>query len=195
MAGRIDIDGFEDLFRSNPDPWEYESSPFEAHKRKILLNHIGLRCRGRVLELACANGVTTQALLRCALRLTALDSSTTAIAQARARLTDADRLRLIHGELPYGMPKQQFDLIVVSEIVYYLHRSAYTFLARELLKRLALGGRVVVLHHHVNFTDATVRPEQAHCDFVRLLGKRLLLVRSTRTARYSVSVLVAVRHG
>lgn len=194
MARRIDVEGFEALFQTDPDPWDYESSRFEAHKRKVLLNHIGLRSRGRVLELACANGVTTQALMRCALRTTALDASATALSQAETRLKDADRLRLMHAKLPGGMPRELFDLIVVSEIVYYLRRDAYTRLAMEILSRIAPGGRVLVLHHHVNFPDATIRPEQAHRDFVRLLDKRLKLVKSTRYARYWVSVFDAVRN-
>ena len=194
MAHRIDVEGFEALFQTDPDPWDYESSPFEAHKRKVLLNHIGLRSRGRVLELACANGVTTQALMMCALRTTALDASATAIAHAQTRLKDGDRLRLLRTNLPGGMPRELLDLIVVSEIVYYLRRDAYTRLAKEILTRIAPGGRVVVLHHHVSFPDATVRPEQAHRDFARLLEERLKLVRSSRYARYRVSVFDAVRN-
>jgi SAM-dependent methyltransferase len=191
MARPIDIDGFENLFQSNPDPWDYESSPFEAHKRSVLLKHIGLSPRGRVLELACANGVTTQALMNVGLRVTALDGSQTAITQAQARLGKISRLQLLHANLPEGMPKERFDLIVVSEIVYYLGSIAARRLAASVADRVAPGGRVVVLHHHLNFPDASVNPEHAHRYFVRLLRKRMTLIRSARTGRFCVAALVA----
>ena len=191
MARPIDIDGFENLFQSNPDPWDYESSPFEAHKRSVLLKHIGLSPRGRVLELACANWVTTRALMKVGLRVAALDGSSTAIAQARTRLGHIRRLRLLHANLPEGLPKERFDLIVVSEIVYYLGSIAARRLAASVADRVAPGGRVVVLHHHLNFPDASVNPEHAHRDFVRLLRKRMTLIRSARTGRFCVAALVA----
>lgn len=191
MARPIDLHGFEDLFQSDPDPWDYESSPFEAHKRSLLLKHVGLGPRGRVLELACANGVTTQTLMKVALRTAALDGSSTAIAQAQARLGNVGRLRLLHANLPDGMPRERFDLIVVSEIVYYLGSTAARRLAEGVADRIAPGGRVVVLHHHLNFPDASVHPEHAHLEFVRLLQRRMTLVRSKRTGRFCVAALVA----
>ncbi|WP_404862903.1 class I SAM-dependent DNA methyltransferase [Georhizobium sp. MAB10] len=191
MARSINLDGFENLFQCDPDPWDYETSAFEAHKRSVLLRHAGLSPRGRVLELACANGVTTQALMNVGLRVTALDGSLTAISQAQARLGKISRLRLLHANLPEGMPKERFDLIVVSEIVYYLGSIAARQLAKSVANRVSPGGRVVVLHHHVNFPDASVNPEHAHRDFVRLLRKRMTLVRSARTGRFCVAALVA----
>jgi SAM-dependent methyltransferase len=191
VARPIDIDGFENLFQRDPDPWDYETSAFEAHKRSVLMRYAGLGPRGRVLELACANGVTTQALMKVGLRVTALDGSSTAIAQARTRLGHIRRLRLLHANLPKGLPKESFDLIVVSEIVYYLGSIAARRLAEGVANRVAPGGRVVVLHHHLNFPDASVNPEHAHRDFVRLLRERMTLVRSARTGRFCVAALVA----
>lgn len=194
MARPIDIDGFEELFRSNPDPWDYATSPFEAYKRRVLLNHVGAGPFGRVLELACANGVTTEVLAKRALRITALDGSSVAIAEARARLGRIQRVKLRQARLPEEMPRERYDLIVVSEIVYYMKRRAYERMARALMKCAAPGGRVVVLHHHLGFADASVRPELAHREFVGLLAGGMTLVSETRTNRFCVATLAVPRH-
>jgi chemotaxis methyl-accepting protein methylase len=193
MVRPITVDDFEDLFRTDPDPWKYETSQFEYWKRAVLLYHVGLRTYGRVLEPACANGVTTRLLLDRSLRIIATDASQTALAQAETRLRGKERAIFLRSQLPLGLPNQRFDLIVISEIVYYLDRNAARILARRTLSRLSPGGRVVVLHHHIRFMDASVPPEAAHLNFVRLLLSKLKRVRSTRTGRFRVDTFVAGR--
>jgi SAM-dependent methyltransferase len=115
----IDVAGFERKFRENIDPWNYTNSGFEHFKRNVLLRACGRGKHGRALELGCAIGETTRYLAPVCLRLVALDGSPTALAEARRRVHSA-HVRFVQARLPGEMPHGPFDLIVVSEIAYYL---------------------------------------------------------------------------
>ena len=115
----IDVAGFEGKFRENIDPWDYTNSRFEHFKRTVLLRACGHGKHGRALELGCAIGETTRHLAPLCLRLVALDGSPTAIAEAKRRVQSA-HVRFMLAKLPGQMPHGPFDLIVVSEIAYYL---------------------------------------------------------------------------
>jgi SAM-dependent methyltransferase len=158
----IDPAGFEQKFQKNIDPWNYTSSPFEHFKRKVLLRACGCRTYGRGLELACAIGETTRYLSRRCLRLLAVDSSPTALVEAKRRLRGNSKVSFRLATLPEHMPHGPFDLIVASEIVYYLSPHALDKLVRRLDAATAPNGRVVILNHICPFEDAAQPPARAH---------------------------------
>ncbi|NDV86711.1 methyltransferase domain-containing protein [Aurantimonas aggregata] len=161
MRRVIDADGFEAKFAADPDPWNYAASPFEVWKRDVLLKACGDRHYGRGLELACANGETTRLLAHHCRRLTAVDASATALEVARRRNAGTARITFRHALLPRDMPRGPFDLIVASEILYYLKPNDLAALLPKLHAALAPGGRIVFLHHVLDFDDAAIRPAQA----------------------------------
>lgn len=186
----IDPPGFEARFRENIDPWNYAASPFEAHKRAILLRSCGTRMFGRGLELACAIGETTRVLAPRCLRLLAVDSSATALEEA-ARRTRANRNVTVRlALLPQQLPRGPFDLIVASEIFYYLRPNDLRILIAGLRRALAPGGRVVILHHLTDFSDAAVRPRLAQLSAVRAFHRRMPLVSRVIAGRFQTAALV-----
>ncbi|MBZ8133397.1 class I SAM-dependent methyltransferase [Afifella sp. IM 167] len=186
----IDPAGFEAKFRADIDPWDYRASRLERVKRRDLLLACGHRPYGRVLELACAIGVTSRALAPISLRLLALDSSPTAIREAQKGGKDLKNVTFRLATLPAEMPAGPFDLIVVSELAYYLPPAELARLAKMLGGRLSRGGRVVVLHHLRPFRDAAIHPALAHGRLVRLLARALVPDWRRQTARYRVDGLV-----
>jgi SAM-dependent methyltransferase len=187
----IDVAGFERKFRENIDPWDYTNSQFEDFKRKVLLQACGHNKHGRVLELGCAIGETTRFLAPLALRLKAIDGSPTAISEARRRVRCA-HVRFIQATLPGQMPPGPFDLIVVSEIAYYLSASDLTVLGKKLAIAAAPHGRIVLLHHRRHFHDAAQSPELAHNRLRTLLCRFAYTVFQKRYPRFDV---VALRKG
>jgi SAM-dependent methyltransferase len=189
----IDPDGFERLFRTSIDPWNYRSSPFEAHKRRVLLRACGARLYGRGLELACANGETTISLDHRCLRLTAVDSSPTAVAAATKRTLASPSVTVTRCLLPAEMPRGPFDLIVVSEIVYYLTPNALGLLIAKIEAALAPGGRVVVLHHLRRFDDASQIPARAQAATCRCLSRSMRRVFAESHGRFQAMAFEATR--
>jgi cyclopropane fatty-acyl-phospholipid synthase-like methyltransferase len=180
----IDAEGFERRFRFNIDPWNYATSPFESFKRQVLLRACGCRTYGRGLELGCAIGETTRYLAPRCLRLLAVDASLTALDEARKRTAGTRGVSLRQALLPQQTPRGRFDLIVASEIVYYLRSHAMNDLLRRLCKGLAPGGRMVFLHHLRPFDDAAQPPQLAHSRIRAALKQSMQLVFAERHARY-----------
>jgi trans-aconitate methyltransferase len=178
--------GFEQKFRANIDPWNYTTSPFERYKRDVLVRACGCRTFGRGLELACAIGVTSRCLGQRCLRLLAVDSSLTALAEAKRRTRDSERITFRRAVLPNETPRGPFDLIVASEIAYYINQHALSQLLRKLEMALAPSGRIVVLNHTRQFDDAAQLPALAHERLRRKLEKTMLIVFHERHSRFDV---------
>lgn len=182
----IDAEGFESLFQRDTDPWNYAGSPFEAFKRRALLRACGPRRFGRGLEIACANGETSRPLATRCLNLLAVDASPTVVKAARRRVR-APGLRFEVARLPAETPRGPFDLIVASEILYYLTPSDMVALLDRLVRALAPGGRLVLLHHTIGFDDAAQPPWRAQRTAVARLGRTLDLVLLRQHRRFQVA--------
>ena len=186
----IDADGFEAKFQQDIDPWDYAHSPFEAHKRRVLLRAVGARQFGRGLELACAIGETTRFLAPRCLRLLALDSSETALREAKRRTAALHNVTLTRAILPRDVPSGPFDLIAASEILYYLQPNDLRLLLLEIERATSPGGRVVVLHHLRNFDDAAILPSMAQHVAMRRLLRSMRLVFRHDDARFQALAFV-----
>lgn len=182
----IDPEGFEAMFRKDADPWNYAASPFEAWKRGRLMRACGGRLYGRGFELACANGETTRRLATKCLSLLAVDASETAVREARRRTRGLDNIEFRRVVLPAATPRGPFDLIVASEILYYLRHDDMMILLGQLERALAPGGRLVVLHHIVPFADASQVPALAQRRAKSFLTATLPLVVDERERRFQV---------
>jgi len=183
----IDVCGFEQKFRANIDPWNYARSPFERFKRTILLRACGHYMHGRGLEIGCANGETTRHLARICLSLVALDGSATALNEARKRLGVDGNVRFLKATVPEQMPRGAFDLIVISEIAYYLPQHKLTALGRKSIGALAPHGLIVILHHRRAFEDAAQLPRLAHQRLHRQLNKKLRMIFAVVYPRFDVA--------
>jgi SAM-dependent methyltransferase len=183
----IDLQGFEAKFQADSDPWNYRQSRFEASKRGSLLHACGPRIYGRGLELACANGETTRLLARKCLRLLAVDGSPSALAAARKRLAGLHNITLAQANLPTEMPRGPFDLIVISELLYYLPPRDLDTLLGATLDALAPAGRLVVLHHTVFFDDVAIHPARAQGRAKDVFGRWLRPVFHRALAHYDVA--------
>jgi peptidoglycan/xylan/chitin deacetylase (PgdA/CDA1 family) len=142
-----------DALYEDEDPWNYGSAyEQEKYDRTIeLLPKSGIE---RALELACAEGRFTRLLAPHVGNLIATDISQVAVERAQNRCREFgniefSRLDLISDELP-----GELDLIVCSEVLYFLGDIA---ILREAAKRMAAklkpGGSVLSAHSFVVSDD------------------------------------------
>lgn len=143
----VDAEHFDARFRADPDPWDTVSSPYEREKYDRTLAACGPGPFPRALELGAANGVFSSRLAdRCA-ALTTIDFSPTAVELAAERLAGREHVRVVCGTVPDDLPRgEQFDLIVASEILYYLPGDAFRRTVDRLPALLRPGGRLVAVH-------------------------------------------------
>lgn len=135
---------FDAMFDGSADPWGFDGSFYEARKRALTTALLGRERYRRVLEIGCATGVLTRDLASRADDLVAMDVSVRALEQARH---DAPaHVRWLLGAAPGGLPDERFDLVVLSEVGYFLTPTDWLATLRAVRERLSAGGEVVLVH-------------------------------------------------
>jgi predicted TPR repeat methyltransferase len=137
---------FEERYRRQVDPWGYRSRSYEREKYAGTLAACGPGPFDHALELGGSIGVFSAALAPRCRRLLTLDFSPTAVAAARRALADHPHARATLGEIPRELPPGPFDLVVASEILYYLTAADLSLTLSALRDRVARGGRLVCVH-------------------------------------------------
>jgi SAM-dependent methyltransferase len=146
MNHHMTADDFEQRYRNDDDPWAYEHSPYEQAKYEATLAACGPGPFACALELGGSIGVFTERLAPRCEHLTTIDVSRTAAAMARRRLADFPRTRVLRGSIPDDIPEFDYDLVVASEILYYLEEERFERTLAVIRARLLPGGRLVAVH-------------------------------------------------
>lgn len=137
---------FEQRYRRRPDPWGYRSSDYERTKYDATLRACGPGPFDSALELGGSIGVFSALLAPRCKRLLTIDFSPTAVRTARRELVRHPQARPLLGEIPDAIPDRRFDLVVCSEILYYLGEPALAATLHRLERAIATGGRLVAVH-------------------------------------------------
>jgi SAM-dependent methyltransferase len=137
---------FEERYRSNPDPWGYLSSEYERAKYAETLSACGPGPFAAALELGGSIGVFSAQLAPRARSLTTIDGAPTAVRMARRRLEPLRHARVLLGTIPEELPDGPFDLVVASEVLYYLTLDAVERTLARLHEVMLPGGRLVAVH-------------------------------------------------
>ena len=118
-AGAQATEFFEKLW-SEGDYWALESSPFEQLRFARLLEFLGPQRFERALEIGCGAGHFTRMLARQCDQIVALDISQNAIARAQAVLARGVEYRVAN-VMDLNLREQgTWDLVVMTETIYYL---------------------------------------------------------------------------
>lgn len=145
VAPRSTDDRLDRLHAEVAEPWGADERWYERRKRALLLAMLPHERLGRVLEVGCSTGVTTAALAERADEVVAIDASASALARA-ARRTAALPVRLLRGDVPHAWPEGAFDLVVLSEVGYFLSPDALDGVVRRVAASIADGGAVALCH-------------------------------------------------
>lgn len=149
---------FETLYQTDPDPWQSRTSWYERRKRDVLLSCLPRETYGNALELGCGIGLLTTRLARRCAHVCAIDLSPTAVAQCQAGLRQAGigNVEAMVMQVPEQWPDhtpEHFDLIVVSEMAYYLPDPDVAACLAHCELGLATGGDWVMCHYLPDFHD------------------------------------------
>jgi len=177
------------MYRADPDPWRFGDSPYEAGKYAATLAAMGDGRFPRALEVGCSIGIFTGMLARRCERLVAIDVSDTALGQARRRLEQAPHVSLHRMQVPDEWPGGRFNLLLLSEVLYYLDRPDLARLADRAKACLEPGG-LAVLVHWIGGTDYPLSGDEAAEQFIRLMRPVAEPAQQTRHEKYRLDVLV-----
>jgi predicted TPR repeat methyltransferase len=138
---------FDALYAADPDPWRFVSSEYEREKYDSTLATLPHAAFGAAFEVGCSIGVLTRRLSDRCNALLAVDVAELALEQARTRCAGLRHVRFERRRVPQEWPPGEFDLILFSEVLYYL--SADDIAATAALARGSLvpGGTVLLAHY------------------------------------------------
>ncbi|WP_395396381.1 SAM-dependent methyltransferase (plasmid) [Novosphingobium sp. BL-8A] len=178
---------FEGLFRDNPDPWNFESSPYEQAKYSHTLQVLPCERFAAALEVGCANGVFTQLLAPRCKRLQAVDVSPTALAKARQRCAGLRGVTFEQRIMPVDAPAGPFDLVLLSEVVYYWDDADLARLARYLKSSVCSEGYLLLVHW-TGQTDYPKSGDEAVSELRRLLADHVAVQVEDRCDSYRLDL-------
>lgn len=135
---------FEQQYQADIDPWKFRTSDYERGKYAATINALSKPFYDRALEVGCSIGVLSGQLAERCGELIAIDASATAIAAAKA--SNLPNVSFEVRSLPDGFPDGRFDLIVLSEVLYYFSRSDLRRVAQSCVEALSPGGEIVLCH-------------------------------------------------
>ncbi|MBX8621562.1 MULTISPECIES: SAM-dependent methyltransferase [Pseudomonas] len=153
---------FEGLFAGNNDPWGFRQRWYEQRKRLVTLAALPRPHYRAIFEPGCANGELSAALAERCDRLLCCDTSAAAANLARTRLSLFDHAEVRQGRLPGDWPEEKFDLIVFSEIGYYLDRQDLTEVIRSISDSLAADGQLLACHWRPPIEGCPLNTRQVH---------------------------------
>ena len=165
---------FDELYGRDPDPWRFASSEYEAGKYAATMAALPRPHYASALEVGCSIGVLTDALAERCDALLAIDVADAALAQARARNAGHPHVLFERGQfpavMPAPMPANGFDLLLFSEMLYYLDRPTLDDAARATLAMARPGADIVMVHWLGPTPDYPLTGDQAAEHFIAALA-------------------------
>ena len=172
---------FDTLYRGNTDPWQYQTRWYEKRKRDMCLAVLPQSQYKHGIELGCGNGVLSERLARRCQALVSLDGNHQAVQLAKARLAELSHVKVIQGVIPVKLFSLKagllesyplagdtpvmaapFDLIVISEILYYLSPTDIDTVIAWIQQHLAIGGTLLCCHWRYAIEGFAMTGETVH---------------------------------
>jgi SAM-dependent methyltransferase len=178
---------FDDLYASKPDPWDFETSPYEAAKYQDTIAWLPRPCYQRGLEIGCSIGVLTARLAGRCDALLSLDVSERALASARARCQNLPVVQFARMVIPKEFPDGTFDLVVVSEVAYYWSVEDLAKAKDLIAEHQVEDGHLLLVHWTPIEKDHAQTGDAVHEAWLN--DPRWRSVRSAQRDRYRIDLL------
>jgi len=182
---------FAALYQANPDPWNFSGSPYEQQKYLATIAALQGMHFNRAFEIGCSIGVLTQLLAPQCDFLLAADIVETALDDARRRCAAMPQVSFANLRVPEQWPAgPAYDLILCSEMLYFLSPEDIVRVAHQTLASLTPSGTVLL----VNYTEAINEPcggSEAADIFIAAVSEVLVPAYQQREAKYRIDRLQA----
>jgi SAM-dependent methyltransferase len=153
---------FDRLYDDNRDPWSLETRWYEKRKYALTVASLPRQRYRRGFEVGCSIGVLTAMLsARCG-SLVAADVAASAVGTTRQRFEGRPGVDVVQLAVPSEWPDGSFDLIVLSEVGYYLSKKDLHELVTKAAGSLDPDGTLIAVHWRHGVSDYPLRGEEVH---------------------------------
>lgn len=184
----LDQDYFKGMYATEADPWQFASSAYERDKYIATLAALPRPHYASALDVGCSIGVFTHQLCPRCDTVIGLDVVPSVLEAARVRCADCPNARFLLAAVPGAWPDGKFDLIVLSEVAYYLDRADLARLVARVEGAL-LPDADIVLVHWLGVTHYPLSGDEAADGFIAGARNFAKVVKQSRTAEYRLDVL------
>lgn len=134
---------FDEMYAASRDPWGFRDRWYERRKRALTMALLPAERYRTAYEPGCSIGLLTVELAERCDRLLATDIAPAAVEAARGRTRELSHVEIRVATLPGDWPAGRHDLVVLSELGYYLDRTD----AADLAGRAAGGADTLLAVH------------------------------------------------
>lgn len=153
---------FEAMYAASRDPWSLSSRWYEQRKHALTVAALTREHYRSAFEPGCSVGALTALLAPRCDRLLATDRVPEAVRIARAGLEERPGLRVEWGTVPDGWPDGRFDLVVLSEVGYYLDEAGLDRLIGAVTGSLEQDGELVAVHWRHEVAEHALSGDAVH---------------------------------
>jgi predicted TPR repeat methyltransferase len=179
---------FDDLYRANLDPWDFETSDYEAQKYQTTIAALPKSRYVNALEIGGSIGVLTAKLAPRCDSLLSIDVSSIAQQKAIARCQSLPHVRFEIAQVPQTYPNEMFDLTLLSEVGYYLNWNDLKITQQLIMEHLLVGGHLLLVHWTLFAKDYPLTGDEVHDYFGQLNNNKLKHLQGLRQERYRLDL-------
>ena len=137
---------FDEMYAASPDPWGFTSRWYETRKYAITMAMLPKPAYQDAFEPGCSIGVLSDLLApRCG-RLLCCDIAPAAVKAAAKRTAARRHVQVEQRALPRDWPEGRFDLIVLSEVLYYFAGADLDQILNLTIAALRPGATLLAVH-------------------------------------------------
>ncbi len=188
-APSLDTGYFDRLYAADADPWRFETSAYEQAKYADTIAALPRQRYTHGVEIGCSIGVLTEQLAARCDQLLGVDVAAAALATARRRCARLDHVDFALLALPSQRRDGQFDLIMLSEVLYYFDPPTIAAVADAVIAMAAPGADIVLVHWLGPTPDYPMTGDAAVAAFLAAIGPRADLMKQHRHADYRFDCL------
>lgn len=166
----LDAEFFNEMYQRNEDPWDFENSPYEREKYEATLRSIPNPFYENAFEIGCSNGVLSEKLAKRCAHLLAVDASKIATENAGKRLADYPFVEVREMIIPIDFPNDNFDLILFSEVGYFLSREDLVIARDKMINALYPKGHLLMVHWTPIVEEFPLTGDEVHELFIKSAG-------------------------
>jgi SAM-dependent methyltransferase len=153
---------FDAMYAAASDPWGFEDRWYERRKRAISLALLPAERYRAAFEPGCSIGLLTCLLARRCDALLSCDLAPAAVQAATRRTADLPSVRVERRAIPGEWPAGRFDLIVLSEILYYFDDHDLEQVLKNTAAALEPEGTLLAVHWRHPVAEHARSGDDAH---------------------------------